>query len=89
MLVSKQKSDRVWAAFIISSGTPGGTRTPNLMVRTHLLYPLSYRGTSFRTPLSCFAYWAKASTCGYGRPLKIPFSRVRSLDWNFGNTPTH
>jgi hypothetical protein len=25
-------------------GTPGGTRTPNLMVRTHLLYPVELPG---------------------------------------------
>lgn len=25
-----------------SFGTPGGTRTPNRLVRTELLYPLSY-----------------------------------------------
>ena len=26
------------------NGTLGGTRTPSLMLRTHLLYPLSYEG---------------------------------------------
>lgn len=25
-------------------GTPGGTRTPNLVVRTHLLYPIELPG---------------------------------------------
>lgn len=28
----------------VAFGTPGGTRTPNLVLRTHSLYPLSYRG---------------------------------------------
>src|SRR6185312_15008889 len=30
---------------------------------------------------------AKASAYGYASPLKIPFSRCRSLDWNFGAKP--
>lgn len=33
-------------------GTPGGTRTPNLMVRTHLLYPVELpEPTKSITPL--------------------------------------
>ena len=34
-------------------GTPGGIRTPDLMVRTHLLYPLSYRGVLGFIPMWC------------------------------------
>lgn len=30
--------------YIRKIGTPGGTRTPNRIVRSHVLYPLSYRG---------------------------------------------
>gem|GEM_PF-5092827 len=36
---------------------------------------LSYGPSSFRTPLSRFAFWQKLRPTGYGRPLKIPFSR--------------
>lgn len=31
---------------LAKDSTPGGTRTPNHIVRTDVLYPLSYRGFS-------------------------------------------
>ena len=33
-------------------GMPGGTRTPNLMVRSHLLYPLSHGHITVCEPLT-------------------------------------
>ena len=29
--------------FLMGFSTPGGTRTPNLLIRSQMLYPLSYR----------------------------------------------
>ena len=49
-------------------GAPGGSRTPNLLIRSQMLYPLSYRRRSIRvTPapgpqeLSVMACWRSAS----------------------------
>ena len=35
-----------------ASGTPVGIRTPNLLIRSQMLYPLSYGRTSRRTETS-------------------------------------
>lgn len=41
--IRKRSYDRILTNFQIS-GTPGGIRTPNQLLRTQLLYPLSYWG---------------------------------------------
>ena len=37
---------RAWFA-AVSSGALGGTRTPNLLIRSQMLYPLSYERMRF------------------------------------------
>jgi hypothetical protein len=37
-------SSHSWLSCVVFGGTLGGTRTPNLLVRSQTLYPLSYEG---------------------------------------------
>jgi hypothetical protein len=44
----KQFNFFVLVLSILKSGSPGGTRTPDLVINSHPLYRLSYRGTMNR-----------------------------------------
>ncbi len=64
------------------AGSPGGTRTPNLVVNSHPLYRLSYRGMSFLYFSSIFLLFyciqslvrgdtvIKQSTCSFALPSR-------------------
>ncbi len=45
----------ILTSLTIFSGTPGGTRTPNLVVRTHLLYPVELPGHTHEANLRFFS----------------------------------
>ncbi len=43
-------------------GAPGGSRTPNLMIRSHILYPIELRVPYI---MPCTGYWMTLCACFY------------------------
>ena len=86
-----QRNERTVARlpyFVIGSGTPGGTRTPDAQLRTLPLYPLSYRGM---VPCGELVWWRQGGSnpqprhcerralpielCPHDEPIKVKTSR--------------
>src|SRR5690625_135890 len=62
-----------WGRLVaVSTSAPGGTRTPNLLIRSQMLYPLSYGRTDPAGPESSIASHGggrKSRTSDHGRDL--------------------
>src|SRR5690625_3297589 len=81
-----------WGRLVaVSTSAPGGTRTPNLLIRSQMLYPLSYGRTDPAGPESSIASHGggrKSRTSDHGRDLAHgPSSRRPALLVSVSSAP--